>query len=185
MGIDVGYSSLGLVCVETCENYEEIYVEYVEKIDLRDIPCTESCILKHSSDVVDRISHFIQHYQVRFDKADLILVERQPPGGLKDVQALLFSHFRHKCSLVSPNTMHRHFNLPMGEYEKRKEMTVELARPHMNHLHNFNKLRRQHDVADAFCMVLMTIQQRSKAVQKHRPLSTQAIDLNRFRFVKS
>jgi hypothetical protein len=183
IGVDVGYSSLGLVCASVAPDFDKVTVEHAEKIDLRDIPCPETCTLQHSGNVVDRMSHFVQHYEHWLNNANLILIEAQPIGGLRDVQALLYAAYRRKCSLISPVSMHKHFGLS-SVYEERKEETVQIATSHLGHLHNFRVANRKHDMADAFCMVLFWTQQQEKLNKKYRPLSKEAVSLDRFRFVK-
>lgn len=183
IGVDVGYSSLGLVCASVSSSFDDLTVQYAEKIDLRDIPCSEDCRLKHSGNVVDRMAHFVQHYQQWFDAADLILVEAQPIGGLRDVQALLYASYRHKCMLISPNSMHKHFALPK-DYEERKVCTVRIAEEHLEHLRSYQITARKHDMADAFCMILFWAQQQKASHKRHRPLSKEAVNLDRFRYIK-
>lgn len=192
LAIDVGYSSLGLVHAEVCE-FAIATVHLAEKLDLRDIPCLQGCKLLHTSNVVDRVNHLVIYYKDLFERAETILIERQPVGGLLDVQSLLYDKFRSKTTLVSPNAMHKHFGLPRGEYDRRKEMTIEIATPYLSHLLSFNRLHRKHDVADAMCMILFVTRQQQQQhllaqdEESRRARTTQNRQLNcfdKFKFVK-
>lgn len=191
ISIDVGYSSLGLVCVVADNDYTLRRVNFAQKIDLRDIACVPGCTLRHSQNVVDRIAHFVQYYQHQFDDADTVLIEVQPLGGIRDVQALLYATFRQKAVLISPCSMHRHFGFPVGDYEGRKELSVELARPHLNHLASFRALYRKHDVADALCLALFWIQKKHKEWseqqrlidKQNKTMQNRTLAFDKFRFV--
>lgn len=170
VSIDVGYSSLGLIYAHIYD-FDLKYVEVAQKIDLRDIPCVPSrddCCLAHSANVVDRVSHLIAFYQRYFDAADLILIEAQPLGGIRDVQALLYDRFRDKTQLVSPNAVHKHFGLPAGEYDQRKELVVNIATPYLAHLQTFRRLNRKHDVSDAVCLILFVMHQKKAQMMAAR-----------------
>ncbi len=195
LSIDVGYSSLGFVYAHV-RDFVLASVEIAHKIDLRDVPCVPSrddCHLPHSANVVDRVSHLIVFYQRYFDAADLILIEAQPLGGIRDVQALLYDRFREKTQLVSPNAVHKHFDLPAGEYDQRKELVVEIATPYLTHLQTFRRLNRKHDVSDAVCLILFVMHQRrtravadrcqeAKRVRAEKNRATNCFE--QFRFVK-
>ena len=171
VAIDVGYSSLGMVCVEVGMDSDPttIVVIFADKIDLRDIPCQEGCTLAHSANVVDRITHFVRHYEAMLTGADRLLIEAQPITGLRDVQALLYDRFRSKTTLVHPTSMHKHFGLS-GDYDTRKVQTVSIASPFLAHSVTFARLHRKHDIADAFCMVLYVTQRahHEHVMQKQR-----------------
>ena len=74
--------------------------------------------------------------------------------GLKDIEALLMSAYRHKVTLLSPNRLHKHFGISHKDYEERKEAVVQIAAEHLSHLQGFSGQVRQHDMADAACMCI-------------------------------
>jgi len=91
----------------------------------------------------------------------VILIERQPIGGLVHVEQLLYQAFRNKAILCSPNTIHRHFHMAYKDYDKRKEQSVELARPYLEYLPFWEECQdRRHDVSDALLMLLWWVKMR-------------------------
>lgn len=191
VAIDVGYSSLGMVCAEVRPDSDpgSIDVTFADKIDLRDIPCTEGCVLPHSANVVDRVAHFVRHYERMLEAADRILIEAQPITGLRDVQALLYDRFRNKTTLVHPTSMHKHFGLSR-DYDTRKLETVAIASPLLTSSINFAKLHRKHDIADALCMILFVthlahdeynLQKQRDDVMSRAAVNRMNLDLERFR----
>ena len=142
--IDIGYHNLGLV---QCD--DQLNVLYSKRIDITRYRCPEGCKLYHTNEVADLISHFVQEYSGILDTADVILMERQPPGGLTNIETILFYIFRNKIKLISPNSVHAHFGYSHLNYEQRKERAVSIASKYMTILG-----MRKHDIADAFCMIL-------------------------------
>lgn len=181
VSIDVGYSSLGLVCANAA-NFVVQEVQLGDKLDIRYLPCVNSCTLQHSNNVVDRVAHLVAYYEKYFQEADVVLIEAQPLSGLVHVQALLYHRFRLKARLISPNAMHKHFDLPPGDYEARKIKVVEMATPYLCHLHSFRKLHRKHDVCDAMMMILFYLAEQQErhvrememASKKQRALDNRA-----------
>lgn len=192
LSVDVGFTSLGLVYAEVT-GFSIVKVHVAEKVDLRDIPCVDGCCLAHSNNVVDRMAHFVAWYDAYFQDAEQVLIERQPLCGLVDIQALIYSQFRDKAILVSPNAMHKHFKLPAGEYDMRKEMVVRIATPFLRELHSFRRLARKHDVSDALCMILFVLHQQhvlheAESVEKQKQLRAEKNRslhcFDQFKFVK-
>ena len=110
----------------------------------------------HSSDAVDRVQHFLQEFRKLFERASVILIERQPLGGLVHIEQLLYREYRSKTILCSPVKIHRHFHLPRGDYEGRKKKSIRVADPYVNHFPVWSPSSdiRKHDVADAVCITL-------------------------------
>ncbi len=94
-----------------------------------------------------------------FDACAHVLIERQPLVGHTDVEQILFFMFRHKAVLVSPNAMHRFFNISKYSYDSRKYKTVMLADQFLpvQDFPEYHCLERKHDVADALCLLLFWI----------------------------
>ena len=153
IGIDIGYKNLGLVDVSVTDTFEYI-VNDTRRIDLTYIKCPSSCTLPHTNEVADLVAHFIQDNQQILDKADIILLERQPPGGLTSIETVLLYVFRHKTKLVSPNSMHKHFRIGHLDYEHRKIKTEEITTPYLSAFDGFSNQVRKHDMADAMCLIL-------------------------------
>lgn len=146
LGIDIGYHNLGLVLAEC--NKEKIQVLYVKKVDLT------SYKTKETPELSDMIHGFVTEYSDIFCQADQVLIERQPPGGIASVEVLLHYMFRHKAVLISPVSMHKHFNIGHLDYEQRKERTECIAQKYLDCFEYYKSLGRKHDIADALCMIL-------------------------------
>jgi len=117
------------------------------------------CKLHHDFCIPDYIDHFIQEHQSMFDCADIILLERQPPTGITNVQDLLFSKFRNKVILVSPNTIHYYFSLSR-DYHTRKIESENFSIDFLNNFVKFNNNIRKHDISDSLLMLLWYYHQR-------------------------
>jgi len=168
VSIDIGYVNMGIV---SCTSTEEGVVEfdYTTKVNISHVlhnrvkPC--DCKIPHTNETCDRMMHFIQEYQPVFDKADIILIERQPPMGLKDVEALLAQTFRSKVQLVSPNKMHKFWGISCYDYETRKQHTERIASEHVD----LTIYERKHDVADAVCIALFYVRTHYKPKRPKLP----------------
>ena len=154
ISIDVGYHNMALVKLKADEDYilstEEAHVIDITKIPHKRV-CRHECTIPHTSEVADMMAHFFQEYGYLLDEADLVLVERQPPTGLTQIETLLLYLYRSKTHLVSPNAMHSHFNIGHYEYDRRKQETVKIAEPYLD---GFTELGRVHDASDAVCLAL-------------------------------
>ena len=160
IGIDVGYHNMAMVISETDEEFN-VTIRSVHLIDITKIPhkrvCTRECKIPHTNEVADMMAHFIQEYGHLMDSADTILVERQPPTGLTQIETLLLYLYRDKTILVSPNSMHSHFGINHFEYERRKLCTIQMADPYLSHFDTYSTKTRKHDMADAMCFILFHI----------------------------
>lgn len=172
VGIDVGYSNLGLVSVNVDSEFN-IEPTFVKRVNLANV-CCRCTDVPHTNEVGDLVAHFIHVYRYLFDDADVILMERQPPGGLTNVEAVLFYVFRSKIVLISPNSLQKHFGINFYEYERRKVEIEKLATPYLDTFPNFTGQVRKHDMADAFCLVLFYIADDKKKylLKKNKNVST-------------
>ena len=110
------------------------------------------CKLHHDRCIPDYLDHFIQEIP-HFEECDLLIIERQPPMGITNVQDLLFKQFRDKVLLISPNSMHKYFKLS-SNYDERKIESVKLSLDYLENFENFNKQIRRHDISDAMLMLI-------------------------------
>ena len=153
VSIDIGLKNLGMVEFwwdEHPRHFPEL--EKWHKVDLTEMPHKRvdfyKCDIPHTNEMADLVAHFMQEYHPIFEKADVILLERQPPGGLLEIQSLLLFKYRRKAQLVSPNSVHAYFTMNHLDYEGRKERSLALAR----HRHPGTipeTSSRWHDVSDA------------------------------------
>lgn len=156
ISIDIGILNLGIVFATLCA--DRIHVSRAERHDItrhihRRVHGLE-CKLHHTLHPVDYVSHLVQEYDDEFRQADTILLERQPPQGLKDVEALLYHYFRDKAVLIDPRSMHRHFGIGKLSYDQRKERNEHLASFWLDGQVGWDNQERKHDMADALCMIL-------------------------------
>jgi len=112
-----------------------------------------NCKLLHDNCIPDYLDHFIQEHKYMFDECDILLLERQPPVGITNVQDLLFTKFRSKVVLVSPNTVHSYFKMS-SEYDTRKEESEKIANEYLNNEFQFTNQVRKHDISDALLMII-------------------------------
>jgi len=163
VSIDIGYINMGFVKCHINENWQ-IKVLKSERINLKNLPhrviCRHECQLHHTYETVDLMEHFFQEYYNDFDDADEVLIERQPPQGFNNIEALIFSRWRNKSVLISPTSMHKHFYIGKFNYDNRKEETVKIASKYIDIDED-----RKHDIADALCMIIFHIHDRK---EKHR-----------------
>lgn len=175
---DVGIVNLALVVVQV----EDWTVTRVVHLDVSDTTKFEhnrvhydDCVLGHTKTTTDRVNHFVQERLHLLQAADKVLIERQPIQGLTDVEQVLFMLFRHKAELVSPNSMHKYFQINHLTYEWRKVKTTEIADASFQHLNfpRYHRLQRRHDIADAWCLLLYWLQSQAQQElpRKTRPQS--------------
>jgi len=168
VSVDIGYTNMGIIsCTSTDEGVVEF--DYTTKVNIAHVMHNRvqprDCKIPHTNETCDRMMHFIQEYRPVFDKADIILIERQPPMGLKDVEALLTQTFRSKVQLVSPNRMHKFWGIGHYDYETRKVHTERIASEHVD----LTIYERKHDVADAVCIALFYVRTHYKPKRPKLP----------------
>jgi hypothetical protein len=156
--IDVGIINLAVVFARIADDFTVESIERVENVNTthfeHDLVPYDDCTLGHTKTTTDRLSHFVQERAPWFDACEVVLIERQPIMGHTDVEQCLFMLFRDKAHLVSPNAMHKHFNINYLTYEWRKVKTVEIADTMLGHHPEYLGLERRHDIADALCLLL-------------------------------
>jgi hypothetical protein len=174
LSIDIGIKHLGLSVTLLNEDYSIMDIIWLDLIDIqifthKDGPSKEDCKLNHTKTFCDWINHVFQENMNLFDKADTILIERQPPMGLVGIEQLIFSRWREKAVLISPNSMHKFFRIGHYDYEQRKVETEKIAQKCLNNcselVYQFNYYERKHDIADSLCMMLFWINK--KQIEYH------------------
>ena len=180
LSIDIGITNLGYVYsqfnidTQFGSRYKaNIYNENVElnlkssKQDITIIDCNRVditnvkhcrvpfhlCKLHHDRCIPDYLDHFIQETSY-FEQADVILLERQPPVGITNVQDLLFRLFRDKVKMISPSSVHKYFGMPSCDYDGRKRLSEELSSSYLCNFTSFTNNIRRHDIADAMLMTI-------------------------------
>ncbi len=180
ISIDVGYHNMAMVEIKADEDMN-LAVDAVHVINITKIPhkrvCRHECTIPHTSEVADLMAHFIQEYEDILNEADLILIERQPPTGLTQIETLLLYLYRSKTRLVSPNSMHCHFNIGHFEYERRKESTIKLAE---SYLDGFENLGRVHDASDAVCLAIFHTHRERERIRLRKVDRSLPFDMYRY-----
>jgi hypothetical protein len=110
-------------------------------------------MLHHDFCIPDYLDHFIQENQEMFDSSDFILLERQPPKGITNVQDLLFSKFRDKVILINPISVQKYFNMNK-DYDTRKIESEKIALHFLKCFKNFYSNFRKHDISDSLLMII-------------------------------
>jgi hypothetical protein len=124
LSIDVGITNLGYVYAKLnldiskftskykahIENEKHQFNNNIDILDCNRIDITKVkhkkvpycvCKLHHDRCIPDYLDHFIQETSY-FKECDVLIIERQPPVGITNVQDLLFKLFREKVLLISP-----------------------------------------------------------------------------------
>ena len=128
LSIDIGIINLGYVYAEFGETINVLECNRVDITYMKHCKVSRTnCKLCHEYCIPDFIDHFVQEEHSLFEEADIILVERQPPQGLLNVQDLLFIKYRHKIKLINPNSIHKFFKMTKGDYDLRKIESVNLS----------------------------------------------------------
>jgi hypothetical protein len=154
LSIDIGIVNLGYVFAEIEEDINIIYCDRVDITYIKhDIIKWCDCKLLHENCIPDYLDHFVQENNTFFEEADIILIERQPPVGITNVQDLLFTRFRHKVKLVSPNMIHKYFRMSK-DYDIRKIESEKISFEYLKDSFNFLNNVRRHDISDATLMLI-------------------------------
>lgn len=158
--IDIGVINLGIAALTYDCNFKFKNVVGVGLLDITDFHhpervCSENCGLQHTKTFTDWMEHIFLTYKDAFEKSDKIIVERQPPGGFNAIEQLIFFKYREKTELVSPNSMHKFFDIGRFNYDRRKECVTKFAKTLLKNqkvFEDFQMPERKHDMADAICL---------------------------------
>ena len=180
----IKYKNLSLKTHYNQENDFDINVIECNKIDITNIRHSSvkqcECKLHHDRCIPDYLDHFIQEHVHLFESADIIIIERQPPVGITNVQDLLFKLFRNKVLLISPNSVHKYFKLSK-DYDIRKIESEDIAKKYLLDFSNFNNNTRKHDISDAMLMIIYYYKLNKIKNEKKSDLSN-LLDFEQFRF---
>ena len=188
LSIDIGILNLGYVFAKLkfdSENYSNPIknnLDIFSHKDIEVIACDRvnithmkhntvefcNCKLHHESCVPDYLDHFIQENEHFFTFADLILLERQPPVGIVNVQDLLFTKFRNKVTLISPCSVHKYFRMSKN-YDTRKNQSELISSKYLSFQNKYNNNTRRHDMSDAMLMLLYYYKIHSDELFKNKP----------------
>lgn len=155
VGIDPGVVNLGFVdALLTAPTFRVVDAQVIDVRYLQHKTVAAcQCQLPHTLELSSYIAHFIQEY--RLQDADVVLIERQPPQSAGyATQQLLQALLRQQPKLVHPTAIQRMYGATKSDtYELRKQKSVAFARPYLSNCQHFATSERQHDIADAVCML--------------------------------
>lgn len=179
ISIDVGILNLAILEIDIKKEKHCLKISEITNCHLINITelvewCSDkTCTLQHNKCISDYMSHLFKEYPI-FDKADKILVERQPLFGLTAVQEIINYQYSNKVELVSPNGMHAFFgiNKKSGDsekdYEMRKNFVTKYSEPYLNKFKIFNELDRKHDLADTVCLLKYWLSKENETLFKEK-----------------
>ena len=177
LSIDIGITNLGYVF---SEDLSVIKCNRVNITNVRHTAVKEcNCKLRHDRCIPDYLDHFIQENVDMFNCSELILIERQPPVGLCNVQDILFTKFRSKVLLISPRSVHKFFKMSK-DYTIRKEESERIASEYLSCFVDFSDNFRKHDIADAMLMIIYNNKNPNKIKKYTNPIDF----FEQFRFTK-
>lgn len=177
LSIDIGVINLGISLTILDEEYNIQDITWIDLIDITNFvhergPKKEDCTLSHTKTFCDWLNHVFQENIDIFEKADYILIERQPPQGFVVIEQLIFSRWREKAILISPNSMHSYFKIGHLDYDQRKDAVDKIARMKITNpelLEQIDFYHRSHDIADSICLMLFwTNKQHTEYKDKQR-----------------
>lgn len=155
IGIDIGVVHLGFAVGHATDKWTDLSIASVHVIDTmvlehRRVP-RAACQLQHTGMAADRVAHVVQERQALFDGASVIVVERQPPGGLRDVEQVFVCMFRDRVHIMAPATMHACIGSSRHCYAERKKISIAMASRYVPDL--CARFPKPDDAADAVCML--------------------------------
>jgi len=172
LSIDVGVINLGISVSLINRDYTLKEIIWVDNIDITDYKHTKclisECKLHHTKTFSDWIEHVIQENKEYFDESDIIIIERQPPLGFVVVEQLIFSKYRHKSKIVSPNSVHKYFNFLKSDYDKRKELSIKIGDKFLSEklIERAKSFNRRHDISDSICIMIYFINKKQEEYKK-------------------
>lgn len=193
--IDIGIKHLGLSGITFDQNFNFKKIIGVDLLDITgflhpDGISEKDCHLHHTKSFTDWLEHVFWTYDNVFTNCDYIVIERQPILGLVGIEQLIFSKFREKTHLVSPNAMHNFFNINHLDYEARKDHVTKICKDLLLKqdtpviLQEFESFNRKHDIADSVCLGVFWLNSKRKEhlkyLRREKLLSSQVFCNNRY-----
>ena len=169
IGIDVGHTNLAMVVAEVGVHRDEIRgikVIHSQMSDLGMINCPGDCLfLPHDRSSAHKCHHWVESCDKWFSGSDLVVMERQPLCGLTGIEQSIYIYVKQRYSggspnhirLLSPNSMHCHFNMSRDKVVRRK-VIVEISREYLEESPAFRSAREKDHLADAFGFILFYCQ---------------------------
>lgn len=192
LSIDVGLYHFGYTYIRANDDYTLNKIIDCDLVDITSACKDKFCVLYHDACISDYMSHFFKNYNEMLLESNIILVEQQPPLGFIAIQELIRYKYREKTIMVSPSSVHAHFNIGFLDYNQRKIQTEKYAMGYMSDIKNFVFQNRRHDIADSFCQLMFYLEVQNKLhvkkVYKEAVLNdfkTLVYDMNNLKFDES
>ena len=177
VGIDVGVQNLAMAVGSCSASYTNLTITAVERVNLMSTCTVTGCTLHHTGMASDRVAHFLQARAAVFAEADTVVIERQPPGGLRDVEQVLVTRLRDKAVVMAPQTMHVAIGSNGLPYAERKVAAIARASLLVPDI-AARFAPKADDPADAVCFVIAYVQaaaaRRAAICRSARAASTSA-----------
>lgn len=155
--IDPGVVNLGFVDAAVDCKTNECQVTDADVIDVRYLPhktvALRHCCLCHTLQLSSYVHHFVQEYSLQ--SCDTVVIEQQPPCSAGyATQQLLQAYLCVAPVLIHTKSIHRVYGATNTDtYNERKAKSIAFAAPHLIHQQSFHDASRQHDIADAYCVL--------------------------------
>lgn len=153
LAIDVGIKNLGICCYDFIQN-QVVHWDNVSLVpNGRYVP----------SQNVQYVRDFVAKHKAFFDRASIVLIERQMRCNMRIVEAVLQCMFYEHCCVISPRSVKAHYGLSTRNYRMNKAKAVEWAKEFVNAnphvfaptvLDLFVRSGKQDDLADALLLVM-------------------------------
>jgi len=160
ISVDIGVHNLGWCWCEIDDETwdpKSIVIKNVGRMDISYHShlkvCARECKLHHDNNMVDYVLHYKQDFGWMFDQSDIVLIERQPPGGFINIQDLFTLFWRDKVQLINPVSVHTHFGMRVYDYDQRKVKSMEIASEYIGEEISFKSNVRKHDMSDAMLSI--------------------------------
>ena len=153
LAIDVGIKNLALCAMGTSKGTLEAGVYFWANEPLASTAYKPMHNVKY-------VHEFIHAHESLFDRADLIIIERQMRANMRIIEAVIHSRFFDKCKVVHARTVKGAFGLGRGNYALNKKAAVDFVEAHLA-VHGeahartlFAQSKKRDDLADAYVMAL-------------------------------
>jgi len=176
VSIDIGIHNMGTVFLsvdEICWETPEILEVRHDNIQKMSIDChNPNCKSRHDRCFLDYIEHYFVECGPILEKSDVIVVERQPPGGFIIIQELILQRYRDKVKLIHPRSVHKFHGITGLDYDNRKLFTISKATKFLGNFDTFLSAERKHDIADALCQALYFVDTERLRYETERKVSS-------------
>lgn len=167
--IDIGNKNFAIVWGHCDVDYTTFSFDSFTLINFNKVEAKEKSGPQQYTHLMDKLKTYFEiENKGIFDGVDMILVEYQPPQGMRLIQEYLVVTFKQKVFFVHPRKMHKFFNASCYEYERRKKFINYKAIEFMTFefYEKWDDLERKHDVSDAICLAFCYIYVNSRPIRR-------------------